>query len=206
MADYIANANWQGEAALARQEAGISWLTGPGALTLTGPAEGLLVQLTDSFEITPEQQQAEGEAWPSQSGCVTAWTAPERNQPAGQVTVTLSGAVTGEIYNATGYRDHAPQALTVQLGKGAVFTGAISATESRFTPQGVCHQTFMNGGNEVAVTLSDGAVWEVEGAGYLTALTVNKGCRFTGMVLVDDRMVSLQKGKTLEGLILVLPG
>ena len=182
-------------------------LTGPGTLAVQNgdwrEPDRVLVQLTD----TPDGQgEPEPDQWPGESGQVTAWTHPERNTPTEEVTVTVEQArLTGDFYNGTGYRGHLPRRLRLVLGQGASLEGVISATQVRFDGDGAAHQTFCNGGNEVSVTLRDGAQWTVQGAGYLTSLTVGKGCRFVGTVLLDDRQTSVPKGKTLEGLLLVLP-
>ena len=163
----------------------------------------VLVQAADTAAGNAEP---EPEEWPGVSGQVTAWTDPARNVPAGEITVRARQIrLAGDFYNGTGYRGHAPGKLTVILDQGTSLEGVISATQVRFGEDGIENQAFSNGGNEVAVTLQNGASWTVQGAGYLTALTVEKGCRFQGMALLDDRMLSIQKGRTYEGLLLVLP-
>ena len=163
----------------------------------------VLVQLADTAAGDGEPDPGQ---WPGESGQVTAWTSPARNTPAGEVTLRARNIrLAGDLYNGTGYRDHAPTRLSVVLGGGASLEGVISATQVRFGASGIENQAFSNGGNEVSVRLEDGACWLVQGAGYLTSLTVGKGCRFRGMALLDDRMLSIQKGRTYEGLLLVLP-
>ena len=171
-----------------------------GTVCLSGTLKRLdqpIVQVTD---------EAFGTEFPSVTGKVTAWTDPEKNRPQGEITVLAREAdLEGDFYNASGYLSNAPKKLCITLDAGTKLRGTISATEAKAGENGPQHQCFSNGGNEVAVTLTGGAVWTVEGAGYLTSLRVDKGCRLSGMVLLDDRQLSLQKGKTYEGLLLVLP-
>ena len=186
------------------------------AILVTDPQAEILLEggellrpdrvLVQAADTAAAEAEPESEEWPGVSGQVTAWTDPERNVPAGEITVRASQIrLAGDFYNGTGYRGHAPRKLTVILDKGTDLESVISATQVRFGEDGIENQTFSNGGNEVAVILRGGASWTVQGAGYLTALTVEKGCRFRGMALLDDRMVSIQKGRTYEGLLLVLP-
>ena len=100
--------------------------------------------------------------------------------------------------------------------------GAISATETRHVDENgrqnthftihefyylghVENRPYYNGGNDVSVELSDGAVWNVTGAGILTSLTVGEGCRLIGTVSVDGKTIHPEPGVRYEGRIQVKP-
>jgi hypothetical protein len=103
----------------------------------------------------------------------------------------------GDLYNGTGYfGGQAADRLEVTLGKGASLKGSISATSiihidekgdqnTHFTIREfyylghVTNRMFYNGGNDVSVTLKDGAVWTVTGTGAITGLTIGEGCKVT---------------------------
>ena len=105
----------------------------------------------------------------------------------------------GNVYNGAGYYGQKAKPLFVNLGKGAVLNGAISATETRhideygkqnthFTIKEFYHlahvenRNFFNGDNTVEVTLTDGAVWNVTAPGIINKLTVGDGCTLNGVV------------------------
>jgi len=109
--------------------------------------------------------------------------------------VTLNG----NVYNGSGYYGQSAKPLFVNLGKGAVLNGAISATETRHIDENgkqnthftikefyylahVENRNFFNGDNTVEVTLSDGAVWNVTAPGIINRLTVGEGCTVNGIV------------------------
>ena len=101
----------------------------------------------------------------------------------------------GNLYNGTGYFGGQPaDKLEVTLGKGASLKGGISATSiihidekgsqnTHFTSKEyyylghVADKMFYNGGNEISVTLKDGAIWTVTGTGTITGLTIDKGSK-----------------------------
>jgi hypothetical protein len=101
----------------------------------------------------------------------------------------------GDLYNSTGYfGGQAADKLEVTLGKGALLKGTISATSiihvdekgnqnTHFTSKEyyylghVANKMFYNGGNDIIVTLKDGAVWTVTGTGTITGLTIGDGCK-----------------------------
>jgi hypothetical protein len=103
----------------------------------------------------------------------------------------------GNLYNGTGYfGGQAADKLEVTLGKGASLQGDISATSiihvdekgnqnTHFTIKEyyylghVTNRMFYNGGNDVSVTLKDGAVWTVAGSSSITGLTIGEGCKVT---------------------------
>jgi hypothetical protein len=103
----------------------------------------------------------------------------------------------GDLYNGTGYfGGQAADKLEVTLGKGASLKGAISATSiihvdekgnqnTHFTSKEyyylghVANKMFYNGGNDISVTLKDGAVWTVTDTGSITGLTISEGCKIT---------------------------
>jgi hypothetical protein len=103
----------------------------------------------------------------------------------------------GNLYNGTGYfGGQAADKLEVTLGKGASLQGDISATSiihvdekgnqnTHFTIKEyyylghVANRAFHNGGNDVSVTLKDGAEWTVAGSSFITGLTIGEGCKVT---------------------------
>jgi hypothetical protein len=103
--------------------------------------------------------------------------------------------LTGDLYNGTGYfGGQAGDTLSVALGKGASLTGTISAasiihvdekgnqnihfTSKEYYYLGhVANKMFYNGGNDVSVTLQDGAVWTITGSSTITGLTIGKECK-----------------------------
>ena len=132
--------------------------------------------------------------------------------------VTLAG----NLYNGSGYYGQKAKQLYVTLGEGAELTGAISATETihvdengkqntRFTIDQyyylghVANRPFHNGENDVEVTLKAGSVWNVAGAGILSALTVEEGAVLKGTVTVDGETLVPVPGTTYQGKITVAP-
>jgi hypothetical protein len=103
----------------------------------------------------------------------------------------------GDLYNGTGYfGGQAADKLEVTLGKGASLNGTISATSiihvdekgnqnTHFTKNEyyylghVANKVFYNGGNDISVTLKDGAVWTVTETGNISGLTFGEGCKIT---------------------------
>ena len=103
----------------------------------------------------------------------------------------------GDLYNGTGYfGGQAADKLEVTLGKGASLKGTISASSiihvdkkgnqnTHFTMKEyyylghAANKMFYNGGNDISVTLKDGAAWSVTGTGTITGLTIGEGCNIT---------------------------
>lgn len=120
--------------------------------------------------------------------------------------------LSGDLYNATGYYASTPaRRLEVYLGTDAELTGAISATSTvhvdengeqicRFTQDEyyylghVANKPYFNGCNEVAVILSDNAVWNVTGEGILSELTIGDNATINGIVTVDGKEIALVPG------------
>ncbi|WP_162991043.1 S-layer homology domain-containing protein [Biomaibacter acetigenes] len=135
----------------------------------------------------------------------------------------------GNLYNGTGYFGGGPggglqpaDKLEVTLGKGATLTGTISATSvihvdengkqnTHFTINEyyylghVANKVHYNGGNDISVTIKDGAVWNVTDTGIITSLTVEDGCKINGTIKVDGREMTvadiIAKGGTVKGTI-----
>jgi flagellar basal body rod protein FlgF len=132
----------------------------------------------------------------------------------------------GDLYNGTGYfGGQAADKLEVTLGKGASLKGVISATSlihvdekgnqnTHFTIKEyyylghVVNKMFYNGGNDVSVTLKDGAVWTVSGTGTVTGLTIGEGCKIAApkgykvTMMVDGIETSIKAG-TYKGKIVL---
>lgn len=117
-------------------------------------------------------------------------------------------ALTGNLYNGTGYTANGGQTLNVTLGEGASLTGTISATEIQhgysedqlnksFTYRydsydqataaaaadklgHVVNQNYSNGVNLVNVTLEAGSTWTVTAEGIINSLTIADGATFNG--------------------------
>ena len=129
---------------------------------------------------------------------------------------TLNGA----LYNGSGYYGQRAKQLYVTLGGGAVLNGTISATETihvdengrqntHFTSEEyyylgrVANRRFFNGDNTVEVHLESGSVWNAEGVGEITSLTVDAGAVLNGSVSLDGETLIPEAGKTYTGRILV---
>lgn len=114
------------------------------------------------------------------------------------VTFTATGvALNGDIYNGTGYfGGQAADRLEVTLGSGASLNGVITASSvvhvnengaqnTHFTINEyyylghVANKMYYNGGNDISVTVKDGAVWTVTGSGAITGLTIAEGSTVT---------------------------
>ena len=177
----------------------------------------------------------EKEGWPSENGQITSqMPAPDpsdmpppppgmEEMPEPQFDVRFIAAdteLTGSLYNGSGYYGQPAKQLYVTLGKGAVLTGGISATETihvdengkqntHFTSEEyyylghVANRVFYNGDNAVDVVLEAGSVWNVTETGVLTSLTVEEGAVLNGSVSVDGVPVSPEAGKTYTGVITV---
>ena len=137
--------------------------------------------------------------------------------------VTLKNvALFGNIYNATGYFAQEAKGLYVTIGENAVLDAAISATEvmhidengkqnTEFTSKqyyylgSVRHRNFYNGDNDIHVTLTDNAVWNVTGEGMIASLTVGTNSKINGAVYLDGVLVTPEPGKAYTGTIVVTP-
>jgi hypothetical protein len=72
----------------------------------------------------------------------------------------------------------------------------------------VANKMFFNGGNEVAVTLKDGAVWTVTGSSAITSLTIGEGCKVAvpkgyKMTMTVDGIKKPVKAGTYSGKIVI---
>ncbi|NTV90242.1 MAG: hypothetical protein HGA22_07780, partial [Clostridiales bacterium] len=114
-------------------------------------------------------------------------------------------ALSGNLYNGTGYfaggggpgggsSQQAADLLNISLGRDATLDGAISATSiihvnengvqnTHFTIDEyyylghVANKNYYNGGNDINVTLSDNAVWNINGDSIVTNLTIPAGTK-----------------------------
>ena len=132
----------------------------------------------------------------------------------------------GNLYNGTGYfGGQAADKLEVTLGKGASLKGTISATSiihvdekgsqnTHFTMKEyyylghVANKMFYNGGNDISVTLKDGAAWTVTGIGTITGLTIGKGATITApkgssLTMTVDGVKKPIRAGTYEGKIVL---
>ncbi len=214
------------------------------------PKDGVLLQIIDDDDMTvgvdwgAEREIQfhtdfyEKEGWPSENGQITSKMpppdpsdmpppppVPEGEEPPGPPKLDVSfhaadAELKGDIWNGSGYYGQQAKQLAVTLEKGAVLTGAISATETihvdengkqntHFTSEEyyylghVANRPFLNGDNTVAVALEDGAVWNVKGEGVISSLTVQAGARLNGSVTVDGADIVPQPGVTYTGTITV---
>ena len=128
----------------------------------------------------------------------------------------------GNIYNGSGYKQQA-SALKVNLGEDAKLTGAISATTVKHTTDGgktqntkitqneyyqfghVINKANFNEANTVEVNLKDNAVWNVDEESVVTSLTVGKDAVLNGDVYMNGKKITVTKGKTYTGEIVVKP-
>jgi hypothetical protein len=132
----------------------------------------------------------------------------------------------GDLYNGTGYfGGQAADRLEVTLGRGASLKGSISATSiihvdekgnqnTHFTMKEyyylghVANKVFYNGGNDISVTLKDGAIWSVSGTGAITGLTIGEGCKINApkghkVTMTVDGVKKPIKAGTYKGNILL---
>lgn len=132
----------------------------------------------------------------------------------------------GDFYNGTGYfGGQAADKLEVTLGRGASLNGAISATSiihvdekgnqnTHFTMKEYYHlghvanKMFYNGGNDISVTLKDGAAWNVTGTGTITSLTIGEGCKISApkgsrVIMTVDGVKKPIKAGTYSGRIVL---
>lgn len=211
------------------------------------PADGVLVQIIDDDDATVgvnwhgekelefHTEFREKEGWPSENGQISSHMPPPdpsdmppppppgEEMPAPQFDVRFSAADTelrGDLFNGSGYYGQEAKQLYVTLEKGAVLTGAISATETIHVDENgrqntfftseqyyylghVANRPFYNGDNAVEVTLRADAVWNVTGEGILTALTVQDGAALNGRVTVNGAEFVPEAGKTYTGEIRV---
>ena len=161
----------------------------------------------------------EKEGWPSENGQITSMMPPPDlsklpppppgDMPEPQFDVRLwaeDTELTGDMFNGSGYYGQRPKQMYITLGKGAVLTGRISATETihvdengrqntHFTSDQyyylghVANRPYLNGDNDTVVTLQDGAVWNVTGPCLLTSLELKSGAALNGVVTVDGREI-----------------
>ena len=67
------------------------------------------------------------------------------------------------------------------------------------------HRNFYNGDNDIHVTLTDNAVWNVTGEGMIASLTVGTNSKINGAVYLDGVLVTPEPGKAYTGTIVVTP-
>lgn len=133
----------------------------------------------------------------------------------------------GDFYNATGYvlggmsgEEAQGRILTLNLGKGAKLDGAVCATSSihvdeygrqntHFTIDEyyylghIANKPYYNGANDIAVNLTDDAVWTVTGTSVITALSISDGASVKGKAIIDGKPTVLESGKTYTGVITI---
>jgi len=209
------------------------------------PADGVLLQIIDDDDMTvgvdwnaPKEIQFhtdfyEKEGWPSENGQITSKMPPpdpsdmpppppgdeEMPEPRFDVHFKASDtALTGDLYNGSGYYGQQAKQLYVTLGKGASLTGSISATETIHVDENgkqnthftideyyylghVANRVFFNEDNKVEVTLEAGSSWTVTKPGIITALTVMDGACLNGTVRVNGSDVRPEPGKTYTGIV-----
>ncbi len=141
--------------------------------------------------------------------------------PRFDVSFTLADtALAGNVYNGSGYYGQRAKELAVTLEAGAVLTGCISATETIHVDENgkqnthftsgeywylghVANRPFFHGDNTVSVVLEAGSVWNVEGEGVISSLTVKSGAALRGTVLVDGTETAPAADQTYTGRIVV---
>jgi len=139
--------------------------------------------------------------------------------------------INGNLFNGTGNYDvpggpmgpggYTGNTLKINLGSGAVWNGAASATAVMHVDENGNQNTHFtineyyylghvdnmpgfNGVNNVEVALSNGAVWNVSGTGIITSLTVGAGCTFNGVVKdADGNTITVTPGATYTGVLTV---
>ena len=143
---------------------------------------------------------------PGGPGGMPAMAAPEYYTSELNLTNT---AVTGDVWNSTGYVGSNPATrLTVNLGEGADLTGVISAgafshdTKDATVGNGnwdaasvlghVSNVVNSNGDNQVAVSLTDDAVWTVKADSLIDSLSVKGSAK----VVVPAGVTLTVGGKT----------
>jgi hypothetical protein len=135
----------------------------------------------------------------------------------------------GDLYNGTGFfGGQAGDKLEVTLGRGAALNGTISSTSiihvdekgnqnAHFTMKEyyylghVANKVFYNGGNDISVTLKDGATWSVAGTGVITGLTIGEGCKINApkghkVTMTVDGVKKPIKAGTYNGKIVLTVG
>ena len=210
-------------------------------------ADGVILQIIDDDDMTvgvdwnaPKEIQFhtdfyEKEGWPSENGQITSMMPPPdpsdmppppddgEEMPEPQFDVRFFAADTalsGDLYNGSGYYGQQAKQMYITLGGGASLTGSISATETIHIDENgrqnthftigeyyylghVANRVFFNGDNRVEVTLEAGSVWNVTKAGTITSLTVNEGAVLNGAVTVDGETVVPEPGRVYTGTIVV---
>lgn len=152
----------------------------------------------------------------------TLYKAGEKDKATTEAINVTNATLSGDIYNGSGYKQMAAE-LNVTLGKGANLTGAISASTIKHTTDGgktqntnipmskyyqfghVINKAYYNGANDVNLTLTDDAVWNVDDESIVTSLTVGAGAKINGTVYVNGTKTTVEAGKTYTGTITVKP-
>ncbi len=128
----------------------------------------------------------------------------------------------GDLYNGSGYfGGQAADLLEVTIGEGATLEGAISSTSvvhvdeygnqaTHFTMDEyyylghVANRANYNGGNDISVSLVDGAVWTVDGLSLVNELKIDADAMIKpadGKVLtvyVDGKQVTITNGMAYD--------
>lgn len=189
---------------------------------------GVLLQMMDNDDSTVGAKTVDGNpvfnttfsekaGWPSENGNVNA-SGGQGNKVSPNLT---NGAYKGNIYNGTGYYKQSSDTLNVKLGKGATLSGVIALTETRHINEKgkqntkftinqyyylghVADRLYNNGTGKIAVTLSDGAVWNLTRTSEITNLYVTNGTIKAPkgrkvVMTVDGMATKIEKGKTYSG-------
>lgn len=209
-------------------------------------ADGVLLQIIDDDDMTVgvdwhgekelefHTEFHEKAGWPSENGQISSLMPPpdpsdmpppppgeEMEEPRFDVRFEADDVtLTGDLLNGSGYYGQGAKQLYVTLKKGAVLTGAISATETihvdehgaqntHFTSEEyyylghVANRPYYNGDNAVEVTVEAGAVWNVKGRGIVTSLTVQEGAAVRGSFSCGGEAFVPEAGRTYTGVITV---
>jgi hypothetical protein len=197
--------------------------------------DGVILQIIDnddslvgldmgrSIDLCFNTEFNEAKGYPGIDYAAPAVTTENRN------TYTFTAeAVTleGDLYNGSGYfGGQAGDLLEVTLGKDATLKGAISATSiihvdtkgkqnTHFTKEQyyylghVANKAYYNGGNDIAVALTDNAVWTVTEESIITSLTVGKKAKVkapkgaTVTMTVDGKKTSIKAGTYTGNIVL----
>ena len=152
----------------------------------------------------------------------TLYKAGKNDKATTEAINVTNATLSGDIYNGSGYKQMAAE-LNVTLGKGANLTGAISASTIKHTTDGgktqntnipmskyyqfghVINKAYYNGANDVNLTLTDDAVWNVKDESIVTSLTVGANAKINGTVYVNGTKTTVEAGKTYTGTITVKP-
>lgn len=165
----------------------------------------------------------EAAGWPSENGQITSIMPkpePKKEGPGGPGGPMPGGPssepvdpdcflntrdvlLNGNIFNGTGYYGEPAKPLHVTFGRNTIFSGAVSATETRHVDENgnqntsftireyyylahVENRNYYNGDNTVTVTICSGAVWNVTAPGIITGLIIEDGGTLNGTVTENE--------------------